>query len=62
MWFAKNPLKIDIKINIPIEIFEIILLYFIFVIQNNFSGKYKNKIISNISIEILIFISIFNGF
>ena len=29
MWFAENPLKIDIKINIPIEIFEIILfLYF----------------------------------
>ena len=29
MWFAENPLKIDVKINIPIEIFEIILfLYF----------------------------------
>ena len=29
MSFAENPLKIDIKINIPIEIFEIILfLYF----------------------------------
>ena len=29
MWFSENPLKIDIKINIPIEIFEIILfLYF----------------------------------
>ena len=33
-----------------------------FVTQNNLSGKYKNKIISNISIGILIFISIFNGF
>ena len=29
MWFAENPLKIDTKINIPIEIFKIILfLYF----------------------------------
>ena len=28
-WFAENPLKIYLKINIPIEIFEIILfLYF----------------------------------
>ena len=37
------------------------LIYF-FVTQNNFSGKYKNEIISNISIGILICISIFNGF
>ena len=29
MWFAENPLKIYIEINIPIQIFEIILsLYF----------------------------------
>ena len=29
MLFAEKPLKIDIKINIPIEIFEIILfIYF----------------------------------
>ena len=26
MWFAENPLQIDIKIDIPIEIFVIILL------------------------------------
>ena len=26
MWFAVNPLQIDIKIDIPIEIFVIILL------------------------------------
>ena len=35
---------------------------FFFVTQNNFSEKYKNKIISNISMGILIFISIFKGF
>ena len=29
MWFAENPLKIYMKINIPIEIFKIIL-FFIF--------------------------------
>ena len=28
MWFTENPLKIDIKINIPIEIFEIILFIY----------------------------------
>ena len=28
MWFAENPLKNDIEINIPIEIFEIILLLY----------------------------------
>ena len=37
-------------------------LIFFLVIQNNFTGNYKNKIISNISIGILILISIFNGF
>ena len=29
MWFAENPLKIDIEINIPIELFEIILFLYI---------------------------------
>ena len=29
MWFAENPLKINIEINIPIEIFEIILFFYI---------------------------------
>ena len=29
MWFAENPSKIDIEINIPIEIFEIILFLYL---------------------------------
>ena len=46
------------------KIFLVIIIYelIFFVTQNNFSGKYKNKIISNISTGIFIFILICNGF
>ena len=53
MWFAENRLKIDIKIKIPIEIFEIILFLYIpekifYVTKKNqfmFSDNYVNILI-----------------
>ena len=42
MWFAENPLKTDIKINIPIEIFEIIL--FLYITEKLFRIIKKNQI------------------
>ena len=49
MWFDENPLKSDIKINIPIEIFEIILfLYFpekLFCITKNNQIIFSNNFV-----------------
>ena len=45
LWFAKNPLKIDIKINIPIETFEIIL--FLYFLEKLFRATKKNQFMSS---------------
>ena len=42
MWFAENPLKIDIRINIKIEIFDIIL--FLYFPEKLFCKTKKNQI------------------
>ena len=45
MWFAENPLKIDIKNNIPIELFEIIL--FSYFPEKLFCLTKKNRFMSS---------------
>ena len=41
MWFAENPLKIDIEINFPIELFGIIL--FLYIPEKIFHLTKKNQ-------------------